>query len=99
MNQDIESIIKKTVKIAGVTCVAAGAVALVTSAAAVKALAEGGRYLKDTVRKIIDEEPATADDSVVEAAEESAAEPVAEQTPEETTVEEEDFAEAEPPQN
>ena len=54
MNKEIESVVKKTAKIAGAACVAAGAVALVTGAAAIKAMAEGARYLKDTVKEIID---------------------------------------------
>lgn len=60
MKKEIKSLLKKTVKVAGVTCIAAGAVALMTSAVAVKALAEGGRYLKDTVQKILKEEADTA---------------------------------------
>lgn len=72
MNQEIKSIVKKTAKIAGVTCVAAGAVALVSSATAVKALTEGAKYLKDTVKKIIDEEP-KAEKVIVDAAAEEAA--------------------------
>lgn len=72
MNQEIKSIVKKTAKIAGVTCVAAGAVALVSSATAVKALTEGAKYLKDTVKKIIDEEP-KAEEVIVDAVAEEAA--------------------------
>lgn len=48
--------VKKAAKIAGVTCVAAGAVALVTSGTALKAITEGGKYLADTVKKIVNEE-------------------------------------------
>lgn len=59
MKQEIKSIVKKTAKIAGVTCIAAGAVALMTSAAALKALTEGGKYLKNTVEKIIGGETET----------------------------------------
>lgn len=55
MNKEIKTILRKTVKLAGVTCVAAGAVALVTSGAALKALTEGGKYLKETVTKILNE--------------------------------------------
>lgn len=57
MNLEIKSIVKKTAKIAGVTCIAAGAVALMTSATAIKAMMEGAKYLKNTVKRIIDEEP------------------------------------------
>ena len=67
MNKEIKSIVKKTAKIGAVTCVAAGAVALMTSAAALKALTEGAKYLKDTVKKIIDEDP-KEENSVGEAA-------------------------------
>lgn len=79
MNKEIKTIVKKTAKVAGVTCIAAGAVALMTSATALKALTEGGKYLKDTIKKIIDDEPKTEDvvvDAVVEEA--PAAEAVAE---------------------
>lgn len=57
MNIETKNLVKKTAKIAGVTCIAAGAVALMTTGAALKALTEGAKYLKDTVKKIIDEEP------------------------------------------
>ena len=57
MNKEIKAIVKKTAKIAGVTCVAAGAIALMTSGAALKAIAEGGKYLVNTVKKIVNEEP------------------------------------------
>ena len=57
MNKEIQSIVKKTAKVAGVTCVAAGAVALMTSAAAIRAMTEGAKYLKDTVNRILNEEP------------------------------------------
>ena len=55
MNKEAKSLVKKTAKIAGVTCVAAGAVALMTTGAALKALTEGAKYLKNIVQKIIDE--------------------------------------------
>ena len=89
MNKEIKSIVKKTAKIGAVTCVAAGAVALMTTGAALKALTEGAKYLKDTVKKIVGEEPAVgtvveeAPEEVVEA---PAAKPVAEEA---------DFAEPE----
>lgn len=90
MNKEIETIVKKTAKVAGVTCIAAGAVALMTSAAALKALTEGAKYLQHTVKKIIDEKPAEESPVVVEAEEAPAAEPVAEAVPaEENTATEE----------
>lgn len=89
MNKEIKTTLKKTVKIAGVTCIAAGAVALMTSAAAIKALTEGAKYLKDTVKKIVNEEPET-EMVVEEAAEETPEAPAAE------AVEEVDSAEKEP---
>lgn len=55
MNQEAKSLVKKTAKIAGVTCIAAGAVALMTTGAALKALSEGAKYLKNTVQKIMDD--------------------------------------------
>ena len=73
-------VVKKAAKIAGVTCIAAGAVALMTSAAAIKAMTEGAKYLKDTVKKIVDEEPEAeaAAEETAEAAEEV---PAAEEAP------------------
>lgn len=52
MKQKIKSTLKKTAKIAGVTCIAAGAVAIMTSGAALKAIGEGGKYLAKTIRRI-----------------------------------------------
>lgn len=63
------NILKKTVKIAGVTCFALGGAALIASGAALKALTEGGKYLKDTVKKIIDDKP-VEEPAIVEEAEE-----------------------------
>ena len=62
MSKEIKSIVKKTAKVAGVTCIALGSAALIASGAALKALTAGAVYLKDTVQKII------GDDAVVEAA-------------------------------
>lgn len=76
MKKDAIVIVKKAAKIAGVTCIAAGAVALVTSGAALKAIAEGGKYMADTVKKIVNEEPeASADAEIVKE------EPAAEEAP------------------
>lgn len=92
MNKEIKTIVKKTAKIAGVTCIAAGAVALMTSAAAIKAMTEGARYLKDTVKKIVEEEPCAG--AVVE--EVPAAETVTgKATDVESVAEEADFTEPE----
>ena len=66
MNKEIKMTVKKTAKIAGVTCVALGSAALIASGAALKALTEGAKYLKESVRKIIDEEP--RDEAIVEEA-------------------------------
>ena len=66
MKKEAKNLVKKTAKIAGVTCIAAGAVALMTTGAALKALTEGAKYLKDTVKKIIDEEP--KEEAIVEEA-------------------------------
>ena len=57
MNKKAKNLVKKSAKIAGVTCIAAGAVALMTTGTALKALTEGAKYLQDTVKKIVDEEP------------------------------------------
>lgn len=56
MNKEIKNILKKTAKVAGVTCVAAGAVAVMTSGVALKAITEGGKYLADAVKRIINEQ-------------------------------------------
>lgn len=88
MHKEAKSLVKKTAKIAGVTCVAAGAVALMTTGAALKALTEGAKYLKNTVHKIIDEPTEAEVVNDTEAAEEdfveeavTAEEPVAAEEP------------------
>lgn len=90
MEKEIKSVIGKTVKIAGVTCIALGGAALIASGAALKAITEGGKYLKETIQKIVDEEPKTekpADEAVAREHDEV---PVAE-----AAAEEMDFAGAE----
>lgn len=52
MKKEIKSILKKTTKIACVTCVATGAIAVMTSGVALKAIGEGGKYLVNTIKKI-----------------------------------------------
>lgn len=86
MDKEMKKLVKKTVKIAGVTCFALGGAALIASGAALKAIAEGGKYLKDTVKKILEED-------TVEAV--SAEEVVAEEVAVEEEVEESPAAEAE----
>lgn len=71
MNKDAKRIVKKAAKIGGAACIAAGAIAIVTSKTALQAIWKGGEYLKDTVRKIMDDEPQT------EQAAEVLAEPIA----------------------
>lgn len=61
MSKEMNSIVKKTVKVAGATCIALGGAAL-------KAMTEGAKYLKDTVKKIIDDAPKT-EEIVAEAVE------------------------------
>ena len=75
MKKEVMSIVKKSAKVAGVTCVAAGAVALITSGAALKAITEGGKYLAKTVKDILEEKP-KQEDIVVEAEEATAVEEV-----------------------
>ena len=55
MKEEVKSALKKTAKIAGVTCLATGAVAVLTSGMALKAICEGGKYLASTVKQIIEE--------------------------------------------
>ena len=82
MHKEAKSLVKKTAKIAGVTCIAAGAVALMTTGAALKALTEGAKYLKNTVQQILDEPTVTDPVVDAEAAEEDfAGEPVMAEAP------------------
>ena len=67
MEQEIKTVLKKSVKIAGVTCLAMGGAALIASGAALKALMEGAKYVKDAVQKIIDEQPGGDTPAEVEA--------------------------------
>ena len=73
MNKEAKTIVKKTAKIAGVTCVALGGAALIASGAALKALTEGAKYLKDTLQRIL-EDPAEAEIILEAEAEEKCAE-------------------------
>lgn len=56
MRQKNSDLLKKTIKIAAITCVALGGTALLVSGAALKALAEGAKCLNNTVRKIMKED-------------------------------------------
>lgn len=80
MKKEAKALLTKTAKIAGVTCIAAGAVALMTTGAALKAMTEGAKYLMNTVQKII-ENPAE-EEAVIDA------EPSGEEEAEEVTKEE-----------
>lgn len=53
---DFITLSKKTAKMGGVICVAAGAVAIMTSKAGLQMVLEGGKYFKNTVMKIINGE-------------------------------------------
>lgn len=78
MDKEIKDTLKKTAKIAGVTCVTAGAVALIASGAALKAAVSGIQYIKDRAEEILKEakdEPQVVD---IDTEEEAAAEPEAE---------------------
>lgn len=87
MNKELRNIVKKSAKIGGVVCVAAGAIAIMTSKTALQVILEGGKYFKDTVKKIIDDDPKV---------ENAPNEPV-EMTDEEAVAEAEDFAESASP--
>ena len=82
MEKKIESALKKSAKIAGVTCLALGSAALIASGAALNALVEGARYVKDSAKKIIDEkdteEPVEVIDAEAVPVEEVTAQPKAE---------------------
>ena len=77
MNKEITTVLKKTVKIAGVTCFALGGAALIASGAALKALAEGAKYMKDSVKEILNETSGEKAAPVVEAEVVSEEEPAA----------------------
>lgn len=49
MKHKNSNILKKAIKISTVTCVALGGAALIASGAAVKALTEGAKYLKNAM--------------------------------------------------
>lgn len=93
MKKKMKTVVKKTAKIAGVTCLALGSAALIASGAALKALTEGAAYLKDAVKKIVRDESGV-DASAPEAAEvvEETVEEIVEVVP---VVEEEAAASAE----
>ena len=59
MQKEIKTVLKKTVKIAGVTCLTLSGATLIASGAALKVLTEGAKYVKDSVKKIIDEKTDT----------------------------------------
>ena len=80
MEKQIKSVLRKTVKIAGITCIALGGAALIASGAALKALTEGAEYLKDSVKKILEEKP----EEKVTAQEHAPVETAEEETSEET---------------
>ena len=67
MEKEVKTVLKKTVKIAGVTCFALGGAALIASGAALKALTEGAKYVAQSVKKIVDEKPEEETAEVVEA--------------------------------
>lgn len=70
-HKEVNSVLKKTAKTAGVTCIAAGAVAVMTSGIALKTITEGGKYLFNSVKKIVNENEEA--ENIVEAAEVDAA--------------------------
>lgn len=49
MNTEMKNVTIKSAKIAAAICVAFGAVAVMASGAALKAVAEGGKYLKNVI--------------------------------------------------
>lgn len=55
MKQEVKSVLKKAAKIVGVTCIAAGSIAVLTSGASLKTISEGGKHLANTVKRIIEE--------------------------------------------
>lgn len=55
MQKEIKTVLQKSARIAGVTCITAGAIAILTSGAALKAVAEGGKYLVQSIKGIVNE--------------------------------------------
>ena len=89
MNSEVKAILKKSVKVACVTCASLGAVALVASGAAVKAATEGGKLLVESVKKIVKEgEKQDIVDAEVVKTEETAQEAAAEEAAAEEEMEE-----------
>lgn len=55
MKKEVNSLLKKTAKIAGVTCVATGAIAIMTSKAALQVIGKGCEYFANSVKNIIND--------------------------------------------
>ena len=53
MKKKVKTLLKKTAAVAGVTCIAAGAVAVVSSKAALQAMLKGSEYFKNRIEEII----------------------------------------------
>ena len=53
MKKKVRSLLKKTAAIAGVTCIAASAVAVVSSKAALQAMLKGSEYFKNRIGQIV----------------------------------------------
>lgn len=65
MKKEIKSMLGKTAKIACVTSVAAGAIAVMTSGFALKAISEGGKYMANAVKRIVTEDTAATKEGAV----------------------------------
>ena len=65
MKKEIKSILGKATKIACITCVAAGAIAVMTSGIALKVIGEGGKYMVNTVKRIVNEGKPSEEDGAV----------------------------------
>ena len=81
MEKEIKIVLKKSVKIAGVTCFTLGGAALIASGAALKALTEGAKFVKNSIRDIINEKPAEETAETVEAEVVTEEEPIADEAP------------------
>lgn len=55
------NLIMKTIKVAGVVAAGAAAVALISSGAALSGITAGGKYLKETIQKIVNTPAQQAD--------------------------------------
>jgi len=62
--KELETMLKQTAKIAGITCLTAGASAVLNSGMALTAMVEGGKYLTNAVKRIIKNNDGSSESSL-----------------------------------